>query len=160
MDYKKASVEKDCQVYHLVNEYSFPCLRVCGFYDDYLEKIALTMMQTSNDAFVFPHTYLLSNGKIKVDWFKCIEQIQVRRQLHDIIESTPSLPIGITLHSMRHGVLPAVAGSTKEEARKHNIINLDLITQYNELGFYVKNLCTIPQNTLRSPSPGKVQSTT
>ena len=101
--HKKASVEKDCQVYHLVNEYSFPCLRVCGFYEDYLEKIALTMMQTSKVAFVFPHTYLLSNGKVKVDWFKCIEQIEVRRQLHDIIESTPSLPIGITLHSMRRG---------------------------------------------------------
>ncbi|RHY12997.1 hypothetical protein DYB36_007847 [Aphanomyces astaci] len=101
--HKKASVEKECQVYHLVNEDSYPCLRVCGLYEDYVDKIAATLMQTSKDAFVFPHVSMLPSGNVKVDWFKAMEQNFVRRQLNDIIESSPGLPVGISLHSMRRG---------------------------------------------------------
>ncbi|KAF0701500.1 hypothetical protein As57867_008004, partial [Aphanomyces stellatus] len=101
--HKKARVEQECQVYHLVNEDAYPCLHVCGLYNDYVSKIGLATMQTSRDAFVFPHTTLLVFGNVKVDWFKPIEQAQVRRQLHDIVEESPSLPTGISLHSMRRG---------------------------------------------------------
>ncbi|KAF0684306.1 Aste57867_23703 [Aphanomyces stellatus] len=101
--HKKASVEKECQVYHLFNEDSYPCLRVCGFYEDYVEKVAVTLMQTPKDAFVFPHMTMLANGSVKVDWFKATEQNFVRRQLNDIVDSSPGLPTGISLHSMRRG---------------------------------------------------------
>ncbi|ETV83043.1 hypothetical protein H257_04786 [Aphanomyces astaci] len=57
--------------------------------------------QTSKDAFVFPHVTMLPSGN--VDWFKAMEQTFVRRQLNDIVESSPGLPVGISLHSMRRG---------------------------------------------------------
>ncbi|RHZ28304.1 hypothetical protein DYB26_005087 [Aphanomyces astaci] len=90
---KKASVEKKCQVYHLVNENSYPCLRVCGLYEDYVDKIAAALMQTSKDAFVFPHVTMLPSRNVKVDWFKAMEQNYV--QISDIVESSPGLPVGI-----------------------------------------------------------------
>ncbi|RHY12995.1 hypothetical protein DYB36_007846 [Aphanomyces astaci] len=34
--HKKASVQSDCQIYHLVDEKSFTCLRVCGLFSDYV----------------------------------------------------------------------------------------------------------------------------
>ncbi|ETV80635.1 hypothetical protein H257_06158 [Aphanomyces astaci] len=93
--HKKASVEKECQVYHLVNEDSYPCLRVCGLYEDYVDKIAATLMQTSKDAFVFPHVSMLPSGNVKVDWFKAMEQNFVRRQLNDIVESTDNIAAAV-----------------------------------------------------------------
>ncbi|ETV81442.1 hypothetical protein H257_05967 [Aphanomyces astaci] len=34
--HKKASVQRDCQIYHLVDKKSFTCLRVCGLFSDYV----------------------------------------------------------------------------------------------------------------------------
>ncbi|KAG9415341.1 hypothetical protein AC1031_008779 [Aphanomyces cochlioides] len=92
--HKKARVEKDCQVYHLVNETSFPCLRVYDFFEEYNHQ---------SEAFVFPHTTNPNNGTTIVDWFKQMEQMYLRRLLLEVVDHTPELPIGISLHSMRRG---------------------------------------------------------
>ncbi|RHY51944.1 hypothetical protein DYB38_005546 [Aphanomyces astaci] len=34
--HKKVNVEEDCQIYHLIDETSYPCLGVCTFHDEYL----------------------------------------------------------------------------------------------------------------------------
>ncbi|RHZ33158.1 hypothetical protein DYB37_012946 [Aphanomyces astaci] len=52
--HKKASVEKECQVYNLVDERAYPCLRVCGFYNEYVNAVGATLMNVTKDAFVFP----------------------------------------------------------------------------------------------------------
>ncbi|CAK4600700.1 unnamed protein product, partial [Aphanomyces euteiches] len=97
--HKKASVEKDCQIYHLLNEASYPCLRVCDFYEEYVKLVRLTIHNIPNGAYVFPQTTTV-NGGLRVDWFKQAEQ---RRILTNTVEATPGLPLGITLHSMRRG---------------------------------------------------------
>ena len=101
--HKKASVEKDSQIYHLVDECSYPCLRVCGMFEDYLAKVRQACINFSQDAFVFPNVMMLQTGIPKIDWFKHIEQNHVRKCLQDIVEASPALPIGISLHSMRRG---------------------------------------------------------
>ncbi|RHY87208.1 hypothetical protein DYB35_010530 [Aphanomyces astaci] len=53
--HKKANVEGDCQVYHLVDETTFPCLRVCGFYDEYIAKVRSFGVNISSSTFVFPN---------------------------------------------------------------------------------------------------------
>ncbi|KAF0688550.1 Aste57867_19840 [Aphanomyces stellatus] len=72
--HKKASVEEDCQIYNLVDEMAYPCLRVCGFYQDYLAMVKTTMMNVSDNAMVFPQVTRLHNGTIKVTWEKSMEQ--------------------------------------------------------------------------------------
>ncbi|KAF0717988.1 Aste57867_1974 [Aphanomyces stellatus] len=79
--HKKANAEEDCQVCHLVDETTFPCLRVCGFYDEYLVK----------------------SGVPRLDWSRGFEQANMRRILVDVVQRTPSKPIGISLHSLRRG---------------------------------------------------------
>ncbi|KAH9133727.1 hypothetical protein AeRB84_020241, partial [Aphanomyces euteiches] len=100
--HKKASVEKDCQIYHLLNEASYPCLRVCDFYEEYVKLVRLTIHNIPNGAYVFPQTTAI-NGGLRVDWFKQAEQMWLRRILTNTVEATPGLPLGITLHSMRRG---------------------------------------------------------
>ncbi|CAK4324077.1 unnamed protein product, partial [Aphanomyces euteiches] len=100
--HKKASVEKDCQIYHLLNEASYPCLRVCDFYEEYVKLVRLTIHNIPNGAYVFPQTTAI-NGGLRVDWFKQAEQMRLRRILTNTVEATPGLPLGITLHSMRRG---------------------------------------------------------
>ncbi|RLO04817.1 hypothetical protein DYB28_011323 [Aphanomyces astaci] len=99
---KKASVEKECQVYHLVDEASDPCLRICTLYEGYLFKVHQTQVNVSQEACVFPS---LSNqyDRVRVDWFKPLDQNYVRRLLQDFVHASPNLPIGISLHSMRRG---------------------------------------------------------
>ncbi|ETV80617.1 hypothetical protein H257_06141 [Aphanomyces astaci] len=100
--HKKASVEKECQVYHLVDEVSYPCLRICTLYEGYLDKVRQTQVNVSQVACVFPS---LSNqyDSVRVDWFKPLDQNYVRRLLQDLVHASPSLPIGISLHSVRRG---------------------------------------------------------
>ncbi|KAH9140505.1 hypothetical protein AeRB84_015274 [Aphanomyces euteiches] len=87
--HKKASVEDDCQIYHLVDEKSYPCLKICGLYSDYLDVLQKSCSQISQDAFVFPHYTMLANGILSC--------------LQEAVQNTPYLPIGISLHSMRRG---------------------------------------------------------
>ena len=101
--HKKARVEKECQVYHLINEVSFPCLRVCDFFEEYNHQVRLSCSNIQSDAFVFPHTTNPNNVTTKVDWFKQMEQMYLRRLLSNVAERTPELPIGLSLHSMRRG---------------------------------------------------------
>ncbi|RHX97799.1 hypothetical protein DYB36_012670 [Aphanomyces astaci] len=92
--HKKASVEKECQVYHLVDEASDPCLRICTLYEGYLDKVHQTQVNVSQEACVFPS---LSNqyDRVRVDWFKPLDQNDVRRLLQDFVHASPNLPIGI-----------------------------------------------------------------
>ena len=101
--HKKANVEKDCQVYILVDENSFPCLKICGIFDDYIAVIRALGFNIPSDSFAFPNVSVLHNRNIEVDWCKHIEQNNVRSWIQEITKSTPSLPIGISLHSMRRG---------------------------------------------------------
>ncbi|ETV65989.1 hypothetical protein H257_17409 [Aphanomyces astaci] len=52
--HKKASVEKECQVNHLVDEAAYPCLRICTLYEGYLDKIRQAQVNVSQEACVFP----------------------------------------------------------------------------------------------------------
>jgi integrase len=101
--HKKANVEEDCQVYHLVDEPSFPCLLVCGFHDDYNAKLRSCCLNLTSTAFVFPNIVIQQNGVPKVEWYRGLEQANLRKWLGDLVEATPDLPIGISLHSLRRG---------------------------------------------------------
>ncbi|KAH9133988.1 hypothetical protein AeRB84_020112, partial [Aphanomyces euteiches] len=101
--HKKASVQRECQVYHLVDEESYPCLRFCGFYNDYVDKVRACNISMDKDIFVFPHFTKLHDGSIKLDWFKPVDQKQLRLQLDILVAASPGLPYGISLHSMRRG---------------------------------------------------------
>ncbi|RHY47217.1 hypothetical protein DYB38_002078 [Aphanomyces astaci] len=101
--HKKASVEQDCQIYNLVDEVTYPCLRVCGFYDDYLSMVKATMMNVADNAVVFPQVTHQHNGTIKVSWDKAMEQNYLRRCLNDAVERCPQLSTNVSLHSMRRG---------------------------------------------------------
>ncbi|KAG9399724.1 hypothetical protein AC1031_011602 [Aphanomyces cochlioides] len=68
--HKKASVEKECQIYNLVDEQAFPCLRVCAFYNDYVDKVRACIMNVAKDAFVFPQITGLVNGNVKLAGLK------------------------------------------------------------------------------------------
>ncbi|RQM26006.1 hypothetical protein B5M09_013336 [Aphanomyces astaci] len=65
--HKKANVEEDCQVYHLVDETTFPCLRVCGFYDEYIAKVRSAGVNISSSTFVFPNFVDQQYGVPRVD---------------------------------------------------------------------------------------------
>ncbi|ETW06384.1 hypothetical protein H310_02657 [Aphanomyces invadans] len=101
--HKKANVEEDCQIYHLVDEKSYPCLRVCAFYDEYLASLRASGVNLVSSAFVFPNFVLLDGGVPRVDWQRPLEQATLRKLLAEVAEVTPNLPIGITLHSLRRG---------------------------------------------------------
>ncbi|ETV68355.1 hypothetical protein H257_15676 [Aphanomyces astaci] len=79
--HKKVNMEEDCQVYHLVDEMTFRCLRVCGFYDEHIAKVrnAGAGVNISSSTFVFPNFVDQQSGR------------------------TPILPIAISLHSLRRG---------------------------------------------------------
>ncbi|ETV68370.1 hypothetical protein H257_15691 [Aphanomyces astaci] len=95
--HKKASVEKECQVYHLVDEASYPCLRICTLYEGYLDKVRQTQVNVSQEACVFPS---LSNqyDSVRVDWFKPLDQNYVRRLLQDLVHA------GLTFDSIVEAV--------------------------------------------------------
>ncbi|KAH9088434.1 hypothetical protein LEN26_019515, partial [Aphanomyces euteiches] len=101
--HKKASVEKECQIYNLVDEQAFPCLRVCTFYNEYVDKVRCCIMNVAKDAFLFPQITALANGNVKIDWFKAMEQNYLRRQLNDIVDTSCELSTNLSLHSMRRG---------------------------------------------------------
>jgi integrase len=101
--HKKASVDMDCQVYHLVDELSFPCLKICVFFQDYLEILKKGSPNLSERAYVFPSFAFTTDGLMKVNWYKKLEQNQVRTTLLEIVQRNSNLSTGITLHSMRRG---------------------------------------------------------
>ena len=101
--HKKSSVESDSQIYNLVEERSYPCLKVCSLFTDYLEIIKVLSPNMTTKTCVFPSTTINSDGDMKINWYKNLDQKQVRIQLNEIVNSNSELPIGITLHSMRCG---------------------------------------------------------
>ncbi|ETV67538.1 hypothetical protein H257_16269 [Aphanomyces astaci] len=98
--HKKAGVEEDRQVYYF-DESSFPCLLVCGFHDDYTAKLQACCVNLTNTAFVFPNVVMQHNGVPKVEWYRGLEQANLRKSLGDLVDATPDLPIRISLHSLR-----------------------------------------------------------
>ncbi len=101
--HKKANVEEECQVYNLVDEPSFLCLKICGIYDDFLASVRLLASKLPDNSYVFPNISNLHSNRIVVDWTKHIEQNTIRSFLQNLVESNPNLNIGISLHSMRRG---------------------------------------------------------
>ncbi|KAH9086237.1 hypothetical protein LEN26_020332 [Aphanomyces euteiches] len=101
--HKKANVLEECQIYHLIDETAFPCLRVCLFYEEYVSVIRASCVNINKDAFVFPAFNIESHGTPVVDWFKNLDQKHLRKLLQDMVQSCPNLPIGISLHSIRRG---------------------------------------------------------
>ncbi|RHY07793.1 hypothetical protein DYB25_007310 [Aphanomyces astaci] len=100
---KKANVEEDSQVYHLVDETTFPCLRVCAFHDDYISKLRECCVNVPKNAYVFPNFVMLHGGVPRVDWCRALEQTTLRNLIREVVEMTPDLPIGISLHSLSRG---------------------------------------------------------
>jgi hypothetical protein len=101
--HKKANVKSDCQIYNLVDEPSFPCLQVCSIFEVYLRMVQKSGPNLSSGAFVFP-SFQISGHEIPiVNWYKTLDQNQVRLYLKNIIEKNSDLPVGISLHSMRRG---------------------------------------------------------
>ncbi|KAH9102343.1 hypothetical protein LEN26_002775 [Aphanomyces euteiches] len=94
--HKKASVEKECQIYHLIDESLYPCLRICALYDGYLDRIRSTHMNVSKDSYVFPSYTLLQCGAVKLDWFKPLDQNILRRFVQGLVESP--LPCRLEFH--------------------------------------------------------------
>ena len=101
--HKKASVESDCQIYHLWDERSFPCLKVCGLFSDYVAMVKNSSPNLTSRAYVFPSFTMQQDGIPRVNWHKQLDQNQVRLHLKEIVEKSCTLPIGISLHSMRRG---------------------------------------------------------
>ncbi|RHZ30041.1 hypothetical protein DYB37_011674 [Aphanomyces astaci] len=101
--HKKANVEEDCQIYHLIDETSYPCLRVCTFYDEYLATLRASGANVASSAFVFPNFTIQQGGVPRVDWHRAFEQTTLRKLICEIVDATPNLPIGISLHSLRRG---------------------------------------------------------
>ncbi|ETV79562.1 hypothetical protein H257_06826 [Aphanomyces astaci] len=52
---KKANVEEDSQVYHLVDVTYFPCLHVCVFNEEYIAILRTTGQNMGTSTFVFPN---------------------------------------------------------------------------------------------------------
>ncbi|KAG9403795.1 hypothetical protein AC1031_005290 [Aphanomyces cochlioides] len=101
--HKKANVLEECQIYHLIDETAFPCLRVCLFYEEYVSVIRASCVNINKDALVFPAFNIESHETPVVDWFKNLDQKHLRKLLQDMVQACPNLPIGVTLHSMRRG---------------------------------------------------------
>ncbi|RHY14623.1 hypothetical protein DYB36_004968 [Aphanomyces astaci] len=60
--HKKVNVEEDCQIYHLIDETSYPCLRVCTFHDEYLATLRASGSNVASSAFVFPSFTIQQGG--------------------------------------------------------------------------------------------------
>ncbi|KAF0690517.1 Aste57867_18107 [Aphanomyces stellatus] len=101
--HKKANVEEDCQIYHLVDEMTYTCLRVCTFFEEYLTALRAAGVNLSNTAFVFPNFIMPTGSVPRVDCHRALEQKTLRKVLGDVVEMAPNLPIGISLHSLRRG---------------------------------------------------------
>jgi integrase len=101
--HKKASVEEDSQVYCLVDEQSYPCLKVCTMFMEYQDMVRSIGINLSTRAFVFPSVSITEMGQPRINWYKALDQNQVRALLKDVVEKNADLPIGISLHSMRRG---------------------------------------------------------
>ncbi|CAK4212611.1 unnamed protein product, partial [Aphanomyces euteiches] len=48
--HKKANVLQECQIYHLIDETAFTCLRVCLFYEEYVNLIRTSCVNINKDA--------------------------------------------------------------------------------------------------------------
>ncbi|KAF0694265.1 Aste57867_14860 [Aphanomyces stellatus] len=81
--HKKASVQGECQVYHLIDEKSFPCLRVCALFTDYLDLVKQASPNLASKAVVFPAFVIESSGVPRLNWYKHLDQNQVRLFLKD-----------------------------------------------------------------------------
>ncbi|KAF0706389.1 hypothetical protein As57867_006745, partial [Aphanomyces stellatus] len=101
--HKKASVQSECQVYHLIDEKSFPCLRVRGMFSDYLGFVRRASPNLATKSFVFPAYTSETNGTPKLNWYKHLDQNNVRLFVKNFVQKCPDLPTGISLHSMRRG---------------------------------------------------------
>lgn len=102
--HKKANVQDDCQIYNLVDETVFPCLKVCSMFQDYQEVIRKSSPNITSRAFVFPSiTFPSASGVPIVNWYRQIDQNQVRQHLREIVQRNSDLNTGINLHSMRRG---------------------------------------------------------
>ncbi|RHY87450.1 hypothetical protein DYB35_009716 [Aphanomyces astaci] len=101
--HKKANVEEDCQIYHLIDETSYPCLRLCTFHDEYLATLRASGSNVASSVFVFPKFTIQQGGVPRVDWYRALKQSTLRKLICEIVNATPNLPIGISLHSLRRG---------------------------------------------------------
>ena len=105
--HKKANAESECQIYHLLDEISHPCLHVCSMHNHYMKYVEKACPKLDSKSYVFP-SCILSNsktnhGKIKIDWHKAMDQKFVRDELKCIVEKNCELSSNISLHSMRRG---------------------------------------------------------
>ncbi|RLO06825.1 hypothetical protein DYB28_001688 [Aphanomyces astaci] len=98
--HKKAGVEEEFQVYHLVDFVPLPS-RVWLPRRLYAKLRACCVNLTST-AFEFPNVVMQQNGVPMVEWYSGLEQANLRKWLGDLVDATPDLPIGISLHSLRH----------------------------------------------------------
>ncbi|KAF0704738.1 hypothetical protein AaE_014784 [Aphanomyces astaci] len=101
--HKKANVEEDCQIYHLVDETTYPCLRVCTFHEEYLSTLRASGANLSSTAFVFSNFIFQHGSDPRVDWQRALEQKVLGKVLSDVVKMIPNLPIGISLHTLRRG---------------------------------------------------------
>ncbi|ETV99611.1 hypothetical protein H310_08262 [Aphanomyces invadans] len=76
---------------------------LCGFIDEYTAKLRSICVNLSSSAFVFPNIIMQQNGAPKIEWYHGLEQTNLRKWLTELVQATPDLPIGITLHSLRRG---------------------------------------------------------
>ncbi|RLN99825.1 hypothetical protein DYB28_000771 [Aphanomyces astaci] len=91
--HKKANVEEYCQIYHFIDETSYPCLRVCTFHDEYLATLRASSSNVASSTFVFPNFTIQQGGVPRVDWHRAMEQSTLRKLICKIVNATPNLPI-------------------------------------------------------------------
>ncbi|RHZ10725.1 hypothetical protein DYB37_011237, partial [Aphanomyces astaci] len=89
--HKKPKVEEDCQIYHLIDETSYPCLRVCTFHDEYLATLRASGSNVVSSVFVFPSFTIQQGGVPRVDWHRALEQSTLRKLICEIVNATPNL---------------------------------------------------------------------
>ena len=65
--HKKASVEEDSQVYCLVDEQSYPCLKVCTMFMEYQGMVRSIGINLSTRAFVFPSVSITEMGQPRIN---------------------------------------------------------------------------------------------
>ncbi|KAF0688404.1 Aste57867_19981 [Aphanomyces stellatus] len=69
----------------------------------YIAKLRSSGQNMGSTTFVFPSYTAPKTGVPRIDWNRSLDQVSVRKTLGDIVERTPDLPIGISLHSLRRG---------------------------------------------------------
>ncbi|ETV71860.1 hypothetical protein H257_12993 [Aphanomyces astaci] len=109
--HKKANIEEDSQVYHLVDDTTFPCLRVCAFHDDYISKLRECCVNVPKNSYVFPNFVMLHGGVPRVDWCRALEQTTLRNLIREPASGwfvLPSVRVpGATLQLSRaYGLVP------------------------------------------------------